>query len=132
MRKLSRAVLLGAALLALAGPQAQAAEPYPADYETVVAQARKELAGDHKPKLKAKLKDLSSYDLVFVGSPNWWGTVAPYGHTAVGNSLAGQPDKGVPPPGRDKLLWARGGIPCRDNCAGFKKVAEAMMAQGLV
>ncbi len=49
---------------------------YPAEYDDVVKQAKEELKSDFKPKLQTKLKNLAAYDMVFIGSPNWWGTVA--------------------------------------------------------
>lgn len=54
----------------------QPVAPYPADYNAVVQQAKEELQSDLKPKLKTKLKNIGEYDTVFIGSPNWWGTVA--------------------------------------------------------
>ncbi len=51
--------------------------PYPQDYDTVVAQAKRELQSRHRPELKATAADVSDYDIIFVGSPNWWNTVAP-------------------------------------------------------
>jgi flavodoxin len=53
----------------------QSAKPYPQDYDTVVEQARQELKSGHKPALKPKMKTIKPYDLVFIGHPNWWGTV---------------------------------------------------------
>jgi flavodoxin len=50
-------------------------DPYPGDYDAVVAQARKELDEDYRPKLKTKVKNMGSYNVVFVGNPNWWGTM---------------------------------------------------------
>lgn len=50
---------------------------YPTDYEAVVAQAKREIADGFRPALKTPLPDLSGYDVVFVGSPCWWATVAP-------------------------------------------------------
>ena len=52
------------------------AEPYPADYDTVVAQAKREIAKGFRPAL-AKPVDASGYDAVIVGTPNWWSTMAP-------------------------------------------------------
>jgi flavodoxin len=49
-------------------------EPYPRNYNAVVEQARKELEADHRPQLKARLKDAASYETVFIGFPNWWNT----------------------------------------------------------
>lgn len=50
---------------------------YPQDYNTVVAQAKRELQSGHRPALKTTLPDLSAYDMVFVGPPNWWSSPAP-------------------------------------------------------
>lgn len=49
-------------------------QPYPDDYDECVDRARKELDAGAKPALKTKVKDIKSYDLVFIGYPNWWGT----------------------------------------------------------
>ncbi len=46
--------------------------PYPQDYSTVVAQAKKELQQKVRPKLKTRVPDLSTYDMLFIGTPNWW------------------------------------------------------------
>ena len=53
----------------------QAVKPYPNDYDAVVKQAKQELDSDYKPALKTKIENIKSYDLVFIGSPNWWGTI---------------------------------------------------------
>jgi flavodoxin len=50
-------------------------DPYPHDYDEVVAQARKELNEDYKPKLKTKVENMGLYNVIFVGYPNWWGTI---------------------------------------------------------
>ena len=54
----------------------QAAEPYPDDYEAVKQRAMQELNSDIKPALKTKVENIRSYDVIFVGSPIWWGTIA--------------------------------------------------------
>lgn len=51
--------------------------PYPTDYNAVVDQAKKEINSDYRPPLKAKNEHISDYDVIFVGSPNWWSTIAP-------------------------------------------------------
>ncbi|HVN96796.1 MAG TPA: flavodoxin [Syntrophorhabdaceae bacterium] len=53
----------------------EAKAPYPHDYDAVVKQARQELNSGYKPELKTKIENIKSYDLVFIGYPNWWGTV---------------------------------------------------------
>jgi flavodoxin len=50
-------------------------DPYPRDYDEVVEQARKELNEKYRPKLKTKVENMKSYNVVFVGHPNWWGTI---------------------------------------------------------
>ena len=51
--------------------------PYPSDYQTVVDQAKREINAGVRPALKTRVEDMSQYDVVFVGSPCWWATVAP-------------------------------------------------------
>ncbi|MEN6611156.1 MAG: flavodoxin [Methanoregulaceae archaeon] len=51
------------------------ADPYPGDYDEVVEQARKELKEEYMPKLKTNAGSMESYRTVFVGYPNWWGTI---------------------------------------------------------
>jgi len=53
----------------------QAVKPYPNDYDAVVKQAKQELDSGYKPALKIKIENIKSYDLVFIGYPNWWGTI---------------------------------------------------------
>jgi flavodoxin len=52
-------------------------DPYPTDYDAVVEQAKKELHANYRPTLKSTGPDLQSYNVIFVGSPNWWSTIAP-------------------------------------------------------
>ncbi len=53
------------------------ATPYPEEYQAVVDQAAKEIKAGIHPELKTNLASVAEYDVVFVGSPNWWSTVAP-------------------------------------------------------
>lgn len=53
------------------------AQPYPTEYGECTERAKKEQQEGVRPALKAKPKNLASYDVVFVGSPNWWGSYAP-------------------------------------------------------
>lgn len=52
-----------------------AVNQYPSDYDQCVEQASKELRERFKPKLKTKVENMQSYNVVFVGYPNWWGTI---------------------------------------------------------
>ena len=53
------------------------ANPYPASYGDVLARGRQELKDNIMPELKSEAPNLASYDVVFVGSPNWFNTVVP-------------------------------------------------------
>ncbi len=52
-------------------------EAYPSDYSDCVDQAKKEIRAGFKPALATKVDDFSKYDVIFVGTPNWWSTMAP-------------------------------------------------------
>ena len=51
-------------------------KPYPANCRACVVLAKKEIDAGSTPPL-ADNKDLTDYDVIFLGSPNWWGTMAP-------------------------------------------------------
>lgn len=50
---------------------------YPSDHQAVVDQAKKEINSNYRPALKTKVENIESYDVIFIGSPNWWSTIAP-------------------------------------------------------
>ncbi len=50
---------------------------YPSDYQACVDQAKDEINRNFHPAIKNKVENFDSYDIVFIGSPNWWSTVAP-------------------------------------------------------
>ena len=48
---------------------------YPADYDECTTIAKEEMKKDSRPILKKlPARDLSEYDVIFVGGPVWWGT----------------------------------------------------------
>jgi flavodoxin len=51
--------------------------PYPKSYDAVVEQAGKEIQAGYKPALQSRVDQIDAYDTIFVGSPNWWSTIAP-------------------------------------------------------
>jgi flavodoxin len=59
------------------GLELETVVPYPADYEAVKAQARREQAAGYRPALTTRVANIRSYDLVYVGTPIWWGTLPP-------------------------------------------------------
>lgn len=50
----------------------QVKEPYPSDYDACMDRASDELAEKTYPELKSNIEDISQYDTVFLGFPNWW------------------------------------------------------------
>jgi flavodoxin len=50
-------------------------KPYPTDYNECIDVAKKEQQAAARPPLAAEVKDMAAYDVVFVGYPNWWGTM---------------------------------------------------------
>lgn len=51
------------------------AQAYSPDYTTCTQQAQKELRANVRPALKRNMASLDGYDTIFVGYPNWWGTM---------------------------------------------------------
>lgn len=52
-------------------------KPYPSDYRKCTEVAKADISAGVRPELQTKISDIANYDVVFVGSPNWWGTMAP-------------------------------------------------------
>lgn len=50
-------------------------KPYSDDYNECVNEAREELSQNARPKLKSYMDNLDKYDTIFVGYPNWCGTM---------------------------------------------------------
>jgi len=48
---------------------------YPEEYNDLIAQARQEQDDDARPELASSVEDMDAYDTVFIGYPNWWGTM---------------------------------------------------------
>ena len=56
----------------------KAEKPYSSDFNKCCDEAKPECCGKTLRQIKPiEGLDLAKYDLVFVGSPNWWGTMAP-------------------------------------------------------
>ena len=62
-------------------------KPYSSDFQECCDEAKPECHGKTlRPIKPIEGLDLAKYDLVFVGTPNWWGTMAPPVRTWVTNS----------------------------------------------
>lgn len=51
------------------------AHSYPQEYRATTEQARRELDANFRPQLTTAVGDMNAYDTVFIGYPNWWGTM---------------------------------------------------------
>lgn len=51
--------------------------PYMGSYEEVVAQGKREVESGFLPEIQPLAHDLSQYEVVAVGTPTWWYTMAP-------------------------------------------------------
>lgn len=47
------------------------AEPYPEDYDETVERFRRERDENARPEISSSVEDITQYDVVFVGFPNW-------------------------------------------------------------
>lgn len=52
-------------------------EKYPTSYQETLRVSKKEIKKNYKPPLKKKVEDLEKFDTIFIGSPNWYSTIAP-------------------------------------------------------
>ncbi|MBQ7555362.1 hypothetical protein IJS98_02770 [bacterium] len=47
------------------------------DFDICIKQAKEQIIKKDKPKIYNVPDDVSGYDIIFLGSPNWWDTIAP-------------------------------------------------------
>ena len=50
-------------------------KPYSESYMTCIEEAKAELREKARPEIKAYPENFEDYDTIFVGYPNWWGTM---------------------------------------------------------
>jgi len=51
--------------------------PYTGTYDKIVKRGQEEVNKGFKPDIKDMEKNLDDYDLIFIGTPTWWYTMAP-------------------------------------------------------
>ena len=89
--------------------------PYPKVYSEVLKVSREDWKNKVRPPLKNTVKEISDYEVIFIGSPNWFSTMAPPVFSFLeSHDLAGK--KVVP-----FLTHGGGGI-----SNSFREVAEAL------
>ena len=97
---------------------------YPEEYQATTEQAKTEKNNNFRPELAAKVPNIDSYDVIFVGYPIWWGTM-PMGVFSFleQHNLAG---KTVIP------FCTHGGSGFGDSVSDIKKTSpQANVVQGL-
>lgn len=52
-------------------------DAYSSDYDTTEQQGRKETSQGYQPALAEQVSNLDSYDVILLGTPNWFNTIAP-------------------------------------------------------
>ena len=50
-------------------------KPYPEDYTETTNVAREEQRKNGRPELTDVVDDMDSYEVIYIGYPNWWGTM---------------------------------------------------------
>ena len=55
--------------------EVETVKTYPEDYYQCIDEAKAELQRGDCPEVKAYADDLEDYDTIYVGYPNWWGTM---------------------------------------------------------
>lgn len=55
--------------------EVETVKPYSEDYYACIDEAQKELHANARPEIKRYPENVESYDVIFVGYPNWWGTM---------------------------------------------------------
>lgn len=53
----------------------QTVTPYPEDYTEATRVAQDELSGNARPELAEMVADMDYYEVIYLGYPNWWGTM---------------------------------------------------------
>ncbi|MFQ6840542.1 MAG: flavodoxin [Agathobaculum sp.] len=52
-------------------------QPYTGAYQDIVDQGQREVERGYKPEIRPLAVDLADYDVIAVGTPTWWYTMAP-------------------------------------------------------
>ena len=55
--------------------QIKTVKSYPDDYTETTNVAQEEKRKNARPELVEKVNDMDSYDVIYIGYPNWWGTM---------------------------------------------------------
>jgi len=51
-------------------------KPYPEGYHETTEVAKEELRGNARPKISGRVDNMENYEVLYLGYPNWWGTMS--------------------------------------------------------
>lgn len=69
--------LVATTVIGIIARRGETVAPYPTEYREVVDRAKKEVEAGYRPEIEDLPIDIDDYDVIFVGSPCWWYTMAP-------------------------------------------------------
>jgi flavodoxin len=55
--------------------QIETVKAYPMDYTETTRVSKDELRANARPELMDRVTDMASYEVIYLGYPNWWGTM---------------------------------------------------------
>lgn len=55
--------------------QVETVKSYPVDYTETTKVSKDELRANARPELTGTVSDMDSYEVIYLGYPNWWGTM---------------------------------------------------------
>jgi len=55
--------------------QIETVKAYPMDYTETTRVSKDELLANTRPELTDRVTDMASYEVIYLGYPNWWGTM---------------------------------------------------------
>ncbi len=93
--------------------------PYPEDYDTTVAQAQDEVNAGFEPEIAPLEHNPANYDVIAVGTPTWWYTMAP----AVATFM-----RGVDWPGKTVVAFQTNGGWPGHTIDDIEEIAEGAVA----
>ena len=104
-------------------------KPYPQEYNAVVDVAKAEQQADARPEIAAKLDNLADYGTVFIGYPNWWGTLPmPFFTLLEQHDMAGKTL--IPFTTHEGSRFGRGVADLRRLCPKAKVLADGFECRG--
>lgn len=57
--------------------QIETVKPYTGSYDAIVEQGQREVEQGYQPSIKPLSVNINDYDVIAVGTPTWWYTMAP-------------------------------------------------------